>query len=153
MTAFKSVQFLYRVLLRLHPSSFRDRFQDEMLWVFEEQARHGDLSSLLFDALRSLLVQHLNSSHYVEPGQAGFTLEVATSSLSSIRMLQAAVGAMALTMGFALLLAQGSPIIPSAPWPVAARRYYPSICEEPVVMKHPARKDGFLHKPLPNRSK
>ena len=148
MKTSKLVQFLYRVVLRLHPPSFRDRFQDEMLWVFQEQAQHQHLSNLFLDALRSLLVQRLNSSREVEPVRAGLSLEVATSSLSSTRMLQAAVGAIALTIGFAFLLAEGSPVIPSASWPVPARRAYPSTCGEPIVMKHPARKDRLTHRQL-----
>jgi hypothetical protein len=153
MTTFKLVQFLYRIVLRLHPSSFRDRFQDEMLWVFQEQAQHEHLSILFLDALRSLLIQRLNASREVEEVQAGMSLEVATSSLSSIRMLQAAAGATALTIGFAFLLAKGSPVISSTSWPVPARRSYPSFCEAPVVMKHPARKDRFTHRPLLTRSR
>jgi hypothetical protein len=153
MNALKLSQILYRFLLRLHPVSFRMRFQNEMLWVFEEQARHENLSSLLLDGLRSLLVQHVNSSHDVEPVQTGFMLEIATSSLSSKRMLQAALGATAVTIGFAFMLAAGSPIMPSAPWTAAVRHHYPSFCEEPVSVKHDARKDRLARKALPNRSK
>jgi hypothetical protein len=153
MNAFKLSQLLYRILLRLHPVPFRTRFQDEMLWVFEEQSRHENLSTLLLDGLRSLLVQHVSSSHDVEPVQTGFALEIATSSLSSKRMLQAALGAAALTLGFAFVLSGGSPTMPSAPLTVAMRHHYPSFCEEPVTMKHAARKDRLARKVLPNRSK
>jgi hypothetical protein len=153
MNALKLSKLLYRILLRLHPISFRTRFQDEMLWVFEEQSRHEKFSALLLDGLRSLLIQHVSSSHDVEPVQTGFMLEIATSSLSSKRMLQAALGAAALTIGFAFMLAAGSPIMPSAPWTVAVRHHYPSFCEEPVSVKHAARRDRLARKALPNRSK
>jgi hypothetical protein len=153
MTALKLSQLLYRILIRLHPFSFRIRFQDEMIWVFEEQARHEKLSTLLLDGLRSLLVQHVNASHDVEPVQTGFTLEVVTSSLSSKRLVQAALGASAVTIGFALMLAAGPPIMPSAPSNVAVRHHYPSFCEEPVSTMRGARKDRFARKALPNRSK
>jgi hypothetical protein len=153
MNALNLPQLLYRILLRLHPGSFRTRFQDEMLWVFEEQSRHEHFSTLLLDGLRSLLIQHVSSSHDVEPVHTGFMLEIATSNLSSKRMLQAALGAAALTIGFAFMLAPGSPIMPSAPRTVAVRHHYPSFCEEPVTVKHDARRDRLARKALPNRSK
>jgi len=50
---------MYRCLLALHPAMFRDRFADEMLWIFDES--HGPWSqpSLLLDAFASLFRQWL----------------------------------------------------------------------------------------------
>jgi uncharacterized membrane protein len=53
---------LYRWLICLHPPAFRLRFQEELLWIFDES---GDISSaapLLHDAAISLLRQWLMRS-------------------------------------------------------------------------------------------
>src|SRR3989442_15265254 len=48
---------LYRRLLYLHPPAFRQRFAEEMLWIFDEAAAtHGALG-LFADGLVSLLRQ------------------------------------------------------------------------------------------------
>jgi hypothetical protein len=53
---------LYRALIELHPARFRDRFGDEMLWVFDEAGR--DRAPRLFaDAVLSLLRQWLLRSN------------------------------------------------------------------------------------------
>ena len=152
MTTLELSKLLYRFLVRIHPVSFRTRFEDEMLWVFEEQSRHENVSSLLLDGLRSVLVQHVSFSHDVEPVQADFTLEIATSSLSSKRILEAALGAAAVTVVFAFMLAAVPPVLSSGPVRVAMRHNAPSYCEEPVAVKHSAR-SRLVHKALANRSK
>jgi hypothetical protein len=153
MSALPLSKFLYRILLALHPVSFRIRFQDEMLWVFEEQSRHESSSALLLDGLRSLLIQHMSSSHDVEPVRTGFMVEIATSSLSSKRMLEAALGAAGLTIVFAFMLAAIPPVMPRGRRMVAVRHHYPSSCEEPVAAKHDTRRDRLIHKALTSRSK
>jgi hypothetical protein len=47
---------LYRCLLRLHPGGFRERFADEMLWIFDETAGQAGIRPLT-DGLVSLLRQ------------------------------------------------------------------------------------------------
>jgi hypothetical protein len=49
----------YRLLLHLHPASFRERFAHEMLWIFDETAKDANISRLLADAALSLLKQHM----------------------------------------------------------------------------------------------
>jgi CubicO group peptidase (beta-lactamase class C family) len=48
---------LYRWLLRLHPPAFRERFADEMLWIFDEAAARQGVPRLFADAFVSLLRQ------------------------------------------------------------------------------------------------
>ena len=48
---------IYRLLIRLHPRDFRDRFADELELIFEEGATSWGEAALLFDAARSLLRQ------------------------------------------------------------------------------------------------
>jgi hypothetical protein len=53
------MRFLYALLISLHPPSFRKRFAQEMLWIFEEAANSWGAASLLRDAILSLLRQWL----------------------------------------------------------------------------------------------
>jgi hypothetical protein len=50
---------LYRCLLRLHPRTFRQRYGEEMLWIFDESTSATDRASLLIDGLVSLIRQCL----------------------------------------------------------------------------------------------
>ena len=53
------IRALYRLLIRLHPPAFRERFAQEMLWIFEEAENVWGGGSLLRDAIVSLLRQWL----------------------------------------------------------------------------------------------
>ena len=50
---------LYRCLLRLHPEGFRQRYSEEMLWIFDESSGSGDRGVLVIDGLVSLARQWL----------------------------------------------------------------------------------------------
>jgi len=50
---------IYRCLLASHPTMFRDRFAEEMLWIFDESQGPRSQTSLLLDAFASLLRQWL----------------------------------------------------------------------------------------------
>lgn len=74
----------YRLLLRLHPHSFRIEFGQEMLWIFDEQMKSGSqgkvpgliCTRLLLDASRSAFVQRTLRE---VPPQRGY-LSIASSS-------------------------------------------------------------------------
>ena len=51
------LRFLYRCVVRLHPSSFQRQFADEMLWIFDEVAARQSTLPLFGDALVSLARQ------------------------------------------------------------------------------------------------
>lgn len=53
------VRRLYRCLVWLHPAAFRLRFEEEILWIFDEAADGWGTASLLRDAGISLLRQWL----------------------------------------------------------------------------------------------
>jgi len=53
------MRFLYALLIGLHPPSFRKRFAQEMLWIFDEAANSLGGSLLIVDAILSLLRQWL----------------------------------------------------------------------------------------------
>lgn len=50
---------LYRWLVCLHPRAFRLRFEQELLWIFDESSDASGASPLLYDAAMSLLWQWL----------------------------------------------------------------------------------------------
>jgi uncharacterized membrane protein len=50
---------LYRWLICLHPPAFRQRFEEELLWIFDESTADASAAPLLCDALISLLRQWL----------------------------------------------------------------------------------------------
>lgn len=45
---------LYWLVVRMHPAEFRNRFGDEMEWIFEEAGSAWGKSALLLDAMISL---------------------------------------------------------------------------------------------------
>jgi hypothetical protein len=53
---------LYHGLIRLHPSSFRTRFQEELLGVFDEAESEWGACSLVGDVGVSLVCQWLTHS-------------------------------------------------------------------------------------------
>ena len=50
---------LYHCLVALHPAGFRQRFAEEMLWIFDQSAETGSLALLIADAAVSLVRQWL----------------------------------------------------------------------------------------------
>lgn len=53
---------LYRWLVCLHPPAFRLRFEQELLWIFDESSQAFSAPALLNDAAISLLRQWLMRS-------------------------------------------------------------------------------------------
>lgn len=53
------IRALYCGLLWLHPSSFQQRFGEELLWIFDIRPVSGSSVSLLLDGLISLFRQWL----------------------------------------------------------------------------------------------
>ena len=48
---------LYRWLVCLHPPAFRLRFEEELLWIFDESSDASGAAPLVYDAIISLLRQ------------------------------------------------------------------------------------------------
>ena len=53
---------LYRWLICLHPPAFRLRFEEELLWIFDESRNASRAAPLLYDAAVSLLRQWIMRS-------------------------------------------------------------------------------------------
>lgn len=51
------IRILYLSLLRLHPPSFRERFAEEMLRIFDEASTLSERTFLLSDGFHSLVRQ------------------------------------------------------------------------------------------------
>jgi hypothetical protein len=69
-----TIRTLYRCLVWLHPSEFRLRFEEEMLWIFDEAGHKWGPASLIADASMSLTRQWLLRSglwKWVVAGIAG----------------------------------------------------------------------------------
>jgi hypothetical protein len=65
---------LYRWLVCLHPPAFRLRFEEELLWIFDECGAESSTTSLVYDAVISLLRQWVMRSEmwkWVLAGIAG----------------------------------------------------------------------------------
>jgi hypothetical protein len=57
-----TMQRLYKLLIRLHPKAFRDRFGSEMLFTFEEARQTEGPTRLITDGVLSVLRQWIVSS-------------------------------------------------------------------------------------------
>ncbi len=53
------IRQVYRCLLWLHPAAFRQQFEEEMLWIFDEAADAWGAPSFFSDAICSLVRQWL----------------------------------------------------------------------------------------------
>jgi D-alanyl-D-alanine carboxypeptidase len=97
---------LYRLLLKLHPVAFRERFAEEMLWIFDEASATHGTPRLFADAFVSLMRQwivrreswHMPLAAAARPvsgGSSGFfdwrSFEVAEGGLPFYRWMQGSV--------------------------------------------------------------
>jgi len=76
---------LYGFLLRLHPAGFRSRFEDQMLWIFDESVQSRGAASLLFDVFVSLVRQWLLRSGYWRHSQQTIVIDGATALTDHLR--------------------------------------------------------------------
>jgi hypothetical protein len=91
------LRHLYRLAIRLHPSSFRERFGGEMLYIFDQQNRTPDAFRFVLDSVFSLFRQWLVRPNF-EVGESGVAAAQAVPdgipsflSLTSFRPRTAAV--------------------------------------------------------------
>jgi hypothetical protein len=106
----------YRFILRIHPRPFRERFSDEMLWIFDEECRRGAGPRLLCDGAFSLLRQHAKSDDNHETTTTGIGLLITNSGISPIRFVQAGLTASILLLGFIFVLGKSAkPLVPIRP--------------------------------------
>ena len=121
---------LYRWLLYLHPPAFRQRFAEEMLWIFDEAASTHGVLRLFADGFVSLLRQwvvrperwHMPVAAAIPPVSSGssafFALEhfeVPQHSLPFHRWVQGGVISLGMLSAVWLMAGQGgrAPILPN----------------------------------------
>jgi hypothetical protein len=109
-------RFAYRLLLRLHPSSFQDEFGGEMLWVFDEEFKQGNAGYLLRDGVTSVLRQRCRIQS--DPGQLSIASGVVISGpgIEPIRFLQAAIALSAILFSLLQLLSHSGLFTVSVRW-------------------------------------
>ena len=113
------LQTAYRIILRLHPESFRVEFGDEMLWIFEEESHHGAAPRLLLDGLRSIFIQNVRPRiRQVET--AGPIYREIDSSLPAERFAQATLVALCCSLSLSLFL---SMVVPKVSVPINGLLY------------------------------
>ena len=56
---------IYRFLLRLHPAAFRERFAEDLLWIYDESLPQQGSPRLCADGLISLVRQWLQQVNFV----------------------------------------------------------------------------------------
>ena len=114
------IRLSYRIVLRLHPEQFRKRFGEEMLWIYDQASHNGETCHLLFDGIRSLMLQHAQADQYEEPASPMFALQIEASSLSVLRCTQGGILAIIFLLGFALLLTEKVPKLSGQNGPCSA---------------------------------
>jgi hypothetical protein len=130
----------YRFILRVHPNSFRERFAEEMLWIFDEESREGNTASLLLDGAISAVRQHAKDPIEADRPPAAFAAGIATAAISPRRIVQGGLLASILTYGFFVLLARnGTYKIPkvaphSCSYGLSAPPYIPSPPKPPSLL-------------------
>jgi hypothetical protein len=128
----------YRLILRIHPRPFRERFADEMLWIFDEESRRGAAPRMLWDGVLSLLRQHSKSDDNPEPTATGFGMLITNPGISPLRFVQAGLTASILLLGLIFGLRKSDKPLVQVRLPGAAHRV-------PLRLQAPTRID---HRPI-----
>ena len=97
-------RFGYRLLLGLHPTSFKNEFGAEMLWIFEEEYQRNNACYLFFDAMISLLRQRCRIQS--DPGLLSITSGaiITGPAIGPVRLLQAGIAFAVIPLSFMQLL-------------------------------------------------
>lgn len=98
------LRFIYRLILDLHPAPFQHRFGGEMLWIFDEESKRGNVARLFFDGTLSLLRQRCTIQRKPPQAFTGFGSLIVESGPGPVRILQAALLAAMFFASFILLV-------------------------------------------------
>ncbi len=111
---------VYGLMVRMHPALFRDRFGEEMLWIFDEERRERGARRLLWDGARSVVRQHARAESGPGLMAAGFGVIETGPGIAPRRFLEATIMASGLLAGAMVLLGQLGrpyPVAPCLPGP------------------------------------
>ena len=89
----------YRIVLRLHPEQFCKRFGEEMLWTYDQASHNRATCHLLFDGIRSLMLQHAQADQYEHPASPMFALQSKHHPWSVLRCTQGGLLAIIFSLG------------------------------------------------------
>lgn len=123
MSTLTLTRIAYRAILRLHPCTFRAEFGDEMLWIFDEEARNGSSTRLLLDGLLSVAVQNIRPRLQATPQVAAaglpFYVEI-DSTVPAERIANTWLIALTCTLSLCLFL---SMMVPGVAMPLGRLLY------------------------------
>jgi|GEM_PF-3524945 len=102
------LRIVYRGMIRLYPASFRSEFGEEILWIFDEEARRGRVAPLLLDAARSIVGQRVRPRTKVTAAAVPYYVEI-DSALPVQRFAQATLVFVYLAFCMAILIAPWVP--------------------------------------------
>jgi hypothetical protein len=97
------LRLVYRLILRLHPTSFREEFGSEMLWIFEQEQQPGATVHLFLDGTLSLLRQRFTSQNGSGQLSIASGVMITGPGIGLVRFLQAAIALSLLFFGLMLL--------------------------------------------------
>jgi hypothetical protein len=117
---------IYLLLLRMHPRSFRERFTDEMPWLFDETLANAGLFKLYADAAYSLAEQHITNDPVPPSAPLPFQA-VHLGTLDVTRIVQAGSIASLAMIRYLKMLQPPPPLLGLAKTD-AVRRYVPDTC-------------------------
>jgi hypothetical protein len=96
----------YRLILRLHPASFRDEFGSEMLWIFdhfEQEQQPGATAHLFLDGTLSLLRQRFRSQNSSGQLSIASGVMITGPGIAPVRFFQAALALSLFCLGLMIL--------------------------------------------------
>jgi hypothetical protein len=105
----------YRLILRLHPSSFRDEFSSEMLWIFDQEQQPGAAAHLFLDGTLSLLRQRFRSHNGTGQLSIASGVMITGPGIAPSRFFQAALALSLLCCGL-MFLKLPNPLNASVTW-------------------------------------
>jgi hypothetical protein len=111
-----AARLTYRLLLRLHPSSFQREFGADMLWIFDEEQQQGSTLYLFLDGVRSLLRQRCRLRK--DPGQlsiASGTI-ITGPGMGMLRLFQGSLLCLAISLSLGQLLKHPNQFPSSVTW-------------------------------------
>jgi hypothetical protein len=108
-------RLVYRLILRLHPRSFREEFGSEMLWIYEQEQQPGATVHLFLDGTLSLLRQRFTSQNNSGQLSIASGVTITGPGIGPVRFLQAAIALSLLCLGL-MLFRVPNPLNASVTW-------------------------------------
>ncbi|MBS1799707.1 MAG: hypothetical protein JSS95_07775 [Acidobacteria bacterium] len=131
---------LYRVILCLHPSGFRAEFADEMLWIFDEESQNGHALPLLWDGVRSIVVQNTFRPETAHAEAVGGIYVEIDSTIPAERIAQQWLVTLSCTLSLAMFM---SMMVPGVAMPLGRLLYStvhrsstPTVSHSNTIWKH-----------------